>query len=72
MSDTRLYVNWDRIKKAFGCIMEGDCPNSLLDVDLDCDNRCVPDIDNYECWKMYFTEKGMRNEDSSNQRHVSR
>jgi hypothetical protein len=36
-------------------ILSWDCPCSqdLID-DLDCENRCTPDIDYAECWKKYF------------------
>jgi hypothetical protein len=50
-----------QLKKAIekACkILSWDCPCSqdLID-DLDCENRCQPDIDYAECWKKYFLKE---------------
>jgi hypothetical protein len=41
-------------------ILSWDCPcgQDLID-DLDCENRCQPDIDYAECWKKYFLREGV-------------
>lgn len=50
-----------KLKKALekACkILSWDCPccQDLID-DLDCENRCQPDIDYAECWKKYFLKE---------------
>lgn len=51
----------EKLKKALekACkILSWDCPcgQDLID-DLDCENRCQPDIDYAECWKKYFLKE---------------
>lgn len=51
----------EKLKKALKMACERlscDCPCSqdLID-DLDCENRCQPDIDYAECWKKYFLKE---------------
>lgn len=53
-----LQAENEKLKKALekACkILSWDCPccQDLID-DLDCENRCQPDIDYAECWKKYF------------------
>lgn len=51
----------EKLKKALesACkILSWDCPCSqdLID-DLDCENRCQPDIDYSECWMKYLLKE---------------
>lgn len=60
-----LYKENEKLKKALdnACkILSWDCPCSqdLID-DLDCENRCQPDIDYSECWKKYFLKEVLGN-----------
>lgn len=43
-------------------ILSWDCPCSqdLID-DLDCENRCTPDIDYSECWAKYLLKEVLDN-----------
>jgi tetratricopeptide (TPR) repeat protein len=51
----------EQLKKAIekaSKILSWDCPCSQdLTDDLDCENRCQPDIDYAECWKKYFLKE---------------
>lgn len=58
----------EKLKKALELAckrLDWDCPcrQNLID-DLDCENRCTPDIDYGECWKKYFLKKVL--DDGSN------
>lgn len=51
----------EKLKKALdeACkMLSWDCPcgQDLID-DLDCENRCQPDIDYSECWVKYFIKE---------------
>ena len=47
-------------------ILSWDCPCSQdLTDDLDCENRCQPDIDYAECWKKYFLKEVVHNESNN-------
>lgn len=56
----------EKLKKALekACkILSWDCPcgQDLID-DLDCENRCQPDIDYSECWMKYFIKEVLGND----------
>ena len=56
----------EKLEKAFKLAckrLDWDCPcgQDLID-DLDCENRCQPDIDYSECWVKYFLKEVLGNE----------
>ena len=59
--NNKLIQENEKLKKALAeaCkMLSWDCPcgQDLID-DLDCENRCQPDIDYSECWMKYFIKE---------------
>lgn len=59
----------EKLKKALekACkILSWDCPcDQDLINDLDCEDRCQPNIDCTECWKKYFLKEVVNNESNN-------